>query len=82
MAKKSRIEGLEIKNTGIDSIIQSTEPDTLPELQKEEKTSRINFDAPASLKERLQIYCVKNKISIKDFITGAILERLSNDKNR
>jgi hypothetical protein len=74
---KSRIEGLNIKNTGIDSIIKKTEPETLPE---QEQTSRINFDAPASLKQRLQIYCVQNKISIKDFITGAILERLNNEK--
>jgi hypothetical protein len=80
---KSRIEGLSIKNTGIDSIIQSTEPDTLPELQKKkEETSRINFDVSASLKQRLQIYCVQNKTSIKDFITSIILERLNNDENK
>jgi len=74
---KSRIEGLGIKNTGIDGIIQKTEPETFPE---QEQTSRINFDAPASLKQRLRIYCIKNKISIKDFITMAILERLNNEK--
>jgi hypothetical protein len=80
---KSRIEGLNIKNTGIDSIIQSTEPDTLTEFQeKKEETSRINFDAPVSLKQRLQIYCVQNKTSIKDFIISTILERLNNDENK
>lgn len=72
MAKKSRIGG-------IDSIFQSTEPETLPEEKKAvqgEKTSRINFDAPVSLKKRLQLYCLENDISIKDFIIQCITERL------
>ncbi|KAA6331499.1 hypothetical protein EZS27_019890 [termite gut metagenome] len=72
MAKKTRI-------SGIDSIFQSTEPEANPEEKKivpKEKKSRINFDAPVSLKKRLQLYCLQNNISIKDFIIQCITERL------
>lgn len=64
----------------IDAIFQSTEPETLPDPEQEtnipEETTRINFDAPASLKKRLQIYCVQNNISIKDFIINTIIKQL------
>lgn len=79
---KSRIEGMNIKKIGIDGIIQRTESTSIPELQKEDQTSRINFDVTASLKERLQIHCVKNKVSLKDFITNAILVELNIDKTK
>lgn len=72
MNKKTRIGG-------IDAIFQSTEPEARPEENKPvqgEKTSRINFDAPVSLKKRLQLYCLENDISIKDFIIQCITERL------
>lgn len=71
MTKKTRIGG-------IDEIFKSTEPNT-PEEKKNieiEETSRINFDAPETLKQRLQIYCIQNKISIKKFIINAITEQL------
>jgi len=82
--RKSRIEGLNIKNTGIDSLIQRTEPDApLPEQKANgtEDTSRINFNAPASFKERLQIHCVRNKTSVKDFIIDTLTKRLDENSS-
>jgi hypothetical protein len=80
---KSRIEGLNIKNTGIDSLIQNTNtvPPAHPEPRsnRPEETSRINFDAPASFKQRLQIHCIKNKTSVKDFIIETLTARLNNE---
>lgn len=72
MAKKSRIEG-------IDGIFRNTETEQRPEDIKTvaEETSRVIFECPVSLKQRLQIYCVQNKITLKEFITGAILEKLN-----
>jgi len=70
--KKTRIKG-------IDAIFQSTEPEAYPEEKRSvqgEKTSRINFDAPISFKKRLQLYCLENDTSIKDFIIQCVTERL------
>lgn len=79
--KKSKIEGLDIKNKGIDVLIQNTEPmSTSRNKQEQEKITRINFEITEDLKDRLKIYCVKNKISIRDFITEIILERLGNQQ--
>jgi len=71
---KSKIEGLNIKNTGIDVIIQKT--DTLPEQNKQEEICRINFNAPVLFKQRLQIYCIQNNLSITDCIINTISDFL------
>lgn len=78
MVTKSRIQGLNIKNTGIDGLIQRTEQEAIPvpENNRQEETSRINFDAPVSLKKQLQIYCVQNQLSVKNFLIDAIQEKL------
>jgi hypothetical protein len=80
MTTKSRLNGLNIKNTGIDALIQKTEEAITPQKNEPvEKMSRINFDAPISLKKQMQIYCVQNNISIKNFLIDAITEQLKKD---
>ncbi|KAA6348468.1 hypothetical protein EZS27_004068 [termite gut metagenome] len=76
--------------TGIDALIQNTEKqlDTekekqlekpQPHPQKHTKMSKVCFDIPVTLKKEMGIYCVKNDISIKDFIADAIKIRLGKE---
>jgi HSP20 family molecular chaperone IbpA len=73
MAKKSKI-------TGIEALFAATtpEPDTDSNEHSDdsENTVRINFELPESLKKEIKIHCIQNRISMKDFITIAIKQRL------
>jgi hypothetical protein len=65
---KSRIEG-------IDNLIRSTAVVSSSE-KLTEKSTKVLFEVPASLKKEMNIYCATNEISMKDFITQAIRAKL------
>jgi hypothetical protein len=65
--KKSRIEG-------IDNLIRSTTV-SRPE-QLVEKSTKVLFEVPVSLKKEMSIYCAIKGITLRDFMTRAIKKEL------
>jgi hypothetical protein len=64
---KSRIDG-------IDNLIKST---TVSHTEKlTEKSTKVLFEVPVSLKKEITIHCAMNDITLKDFITKAIKKEL------
>jgi hypothetical protein len=70
---KSRITGIDalFKNTGTVSKAGSEKPDG--------PLVMINFQASASLKKKINMYCIENEISMKDFLTELITTHLNKE---
>jgi hypothetical protein len=61
---------------GIDSLIKSTKDDVHHKEETIEKSTRVFFEVPVSLKKEMTVHCAMNDVSMKDFITKAIRDKL------
>jgi hypothetical protein len=73
MKDKSRI-------TGLDAFLTSTEKRTDSiNSSRNDPLVMINFQVPSSLKKKINIYCIENEISMKDFLTELINTKLNKE---
>jgi hypothetical protein len=73
---KSRING-------IDELFRNTEEKPVRSKASKvdvEKLVLINFQIPLSLKKKINLYCIENDISLRNFLTGLINKCLNENK--
>ncbi|MDR0681620.1 MAG: hypothetical protein LBG15_07225 [Dysgonamonadaceae bacterium] len=63
------------KIAGFDDFLRKTEASS-KSANSTEKLTLINFQVPVSLKKKISKHCIENDISIRNFITNLIEEKL------
>lgn len=75
LKKKIPLAQKEVDTTDVKQTVDQLHQETTKEESKE-KTSRLSIDTPKSLYTDIKVHCIKNGISIKEYMVGLALADL------